>query len=97
MRKIQQELGVLFEIAAYDQGANITYLGSRGNQIGVKESMIDAARVLGRMYDFIGFRGSSQQTVECLANYSNVPVYNGLTATAHPQPKYYRFNDNRRA
>lgn len=73
-----------FEIAAYDQGANITYLGSKGNQIGVKESMIDTARVLGRMYDAIGFRGFSQQTVECLANYSNVPVYNGLTDTAHP-------------
>ncbi|KEO62780.1 ornithine carbamoyltransferase [Borreliella garinii] len=73
-----------FEIAAYDQGANITYLGSKGNQIGAKESMIDTARVLGRMYDAIGFRGFSQQTVECLANYSNVPVYNGLTDTAHP-------------
>lgn len=73
-----------FEIAAYDQGADITYLGSKGNQIGAKESMIDTARVLGRMYDAIGFRGFSQQTVECLANYSNVPVYNGLTDTAHP-------------
>ncbi|PRR03618.1 ornithine carbamoyltransferase [Borreliella burgdorferi] len=73
-----------FEIAAYDQGANITYLGSKGNQMGSKESMIDTARVLGRMYDAIGFRGFSQQTVECLANYSNVPVYNGLTDISHP-------------
>ncbi|WPM05510.1 ornithine carbamoyltransferase [Borreliella sinica] len=73
-----------FEIAAYDQGANITYLGPKGSQMGVKESIIDTAKVLGRMYDAIGFRGFSQQTVECLANYSNIPVYNGLTDISHP-------------
>ncbi|BCR22250.1 ornithine carbamoyltransferase [Borrelia sp. HM] len=73
-----------FEVAAYDQGANVTYLGPTGNQIGNKESIIDTARVLERMYDAIEFRGFSQKAVEDLARYSNVPVYNGLTDIAHP-------------
>ncbi|AYE36687.1 ornithine carbamoyltransferase [Borrelia turcica IST7] len=73
-----------FEVAAYDQGARVTYLGPTGSQIGKKESIADTARVLGRMYDAIEFRGFSQQAVEDLAKYSNVPVYNGLTDIAHP-------------
>ncbi|AWG43186.1 ornithine carbamoyltransferase [Candidatus Borreliella tachyglossi] len=73
-----------FEVAAYDQGANVTYLGPTGSQIGKKESVADTARVLGRMYDAIEFRGFSQQAVEELARYSNVPVYNGLTDLSHP-------------
>ncbi|QMU99582.1 ornithine carbamoyltransferase [Borrelia sp. A-FGy1] len=73
-----------FEVAAYDQGARVTYLGPTGNQIGKKESISDTARVLGRIYDAIEFRGFSQRAVEDLAKYSNVPVYNGLTDIAHP-------------
>jgi ornithine carbamoyltransferase len=73
-----------FEVAAYDQGAQVTYLGPEGTQIGVKESMRDTARVLGRMYDAIEYRGFAQQTVETLAQYSGVPVYNGLTDEYHP-------------
>ncbi|ACH93777.1 ornithine carbamoyltransferase, catabolic [Borrelia duttonii Ly] len=73
-----------FEVAAYDQGAHVTYLGPTGSQIGKKESIADTARVLGRMYDAIEFRGFSQEAVEDLAKYSNVPVYNGLTDIAHP-------------
>lgn len=73
-----------FEVAAYDQGAHITYLGPSGSQIGKKESIADTARVLGRMYDAIEFRGYSQKAVEDLAKYSNVPVFNGLTDDAHP-------------
>ncbi|AHH08817.1 ornithine carbamoyltransferase [Borrelia anserina] len=73
-----------FEVAAYDQGAHVTYLGPTGSQIGKKESIADTARVLGRMYDAIEFRGFSQKVVEDLAKYSNVPVYNGLTDIAHP-------------
>jgi ornithine carbamoyltransferase len=73
-----------FEVAAYDQGAHVTYLGPTGSQIGHKESMKDTARVLGRMYDAIEYRGFSQTLVEELARYSGVPVYNGLTDEAHP-------------
>lgn len=73
-----------FEVAAYDQGAHVTYLGPSGSQIGHKESMKDTARVLGRMYDAIEYRGFSQKLVEQLAQYSGVPVYNGLTDEAHP-------------
>jgi ornithine carbamoyltransferase len=73
-----------FEVAAYDQGAHVTYLGPTGTQIGHKESMKDTARVLGRMYDAIEFRGFSQQSARELAEYSGVPVYNGLTDEAHP-------------
>lgn len=73
-----------FETAAYDQGAHVTYLGPSGSQIGYKESMKDTARVLGRMYDGIEYRGFAQTTVEQLAEYSNVPVWNGLTNEYHP-------------
>jgi len=73
-----------FEVAAYDQGARVTYLGPEGSQIGYKESMRDTARVLGRMYDAVEYRGFAQQTVETLAAYAGVPVWNGLTDTFHP-------------
>ncbi len=73
-----------FEVAAYDQGAHITYLDPSGSQIGHKESMKDTARVLGRMFDAIEFRGAGQEKVEELAKYSGVPVYNGLTDDWHP-------------
>ena len=73
-----------FEVAAFDQGANVTYLGPSGSQIGHKESMKDTARVLGRMYDGIEYRGYGQKIVEELAEYSNVPVWNGLTDEFHP-------------
>ncbi len=73
-----------FEVAAYDQGANITYLDPSGSQIGHKESMKDTARVLGRMFDGIEFRGAGQDMVEELSEYSGVPVYNGLTDDWHP-------------
>ena len=68
-----------FEVAAYDQGAHVTYLGPTGTQIGEKESMKDTARVLGRLYDAIEYRGFGQAVVEVLAQYAGVPVYNGLT------------------
>jgi ornithine carbamoyltransferase len=73
-----------FEVAAYDQGAHVTYLGPSGSQIGVKESMKDTARVLGRMYDAIEYRGFGQSIVEELARYAGVPVWNGLTDEFHP-------------
>ncbi|RLD51962.1 MAG: ornithine carbamoyltransferase [Bacteroidetes bacterium] len=73
-----------FETAAYDQGANITYLGPSGSQIGKKESMKDTARVLGRMYDGIEYRGFAQEKVEDLGTFSGVPVWNGLTTEFHP-------------
>jgi len=73
-----------FEVAAYDQGAHVTYLGPSGSQIGHKESMKDTARVLGRMYDAIEYRGFAQSAVETLAAHAGVPVYNGLTDEAHP-------------
>ena len=73
-----------FEVACYDQGANVTYLDPSGSQIGHKESVKDTARVLGRMYDAIEFRGYSQQAVEELAKFAGVPVFNGLTDEYHP-------------
>lgn len=74
-----------FEVACFDQGANVSYLGPSGSQIGHKESMKDTARVLGRMYDAIEYRGFSQDMVEHeLAAYAGVPVYNGLTDEFHP-------------
>jgi len=73
-----------FEVAAFDQGANVTYLGPSGSQIGQKESMKDTARVLGRMYDGIEYRGFGQNIVEELGKYSGVPVWNGLTNEFHP-------------
>lgn len=73
-----------FEVAAYDQGAMVTYLGPSGSQIGYKESMKDTARVLGRMFDAIEYRGFAQETVEKLAEYAGVPVFNGLTDEFHP-------------
>ena len=73
-----------FEVAALDQGAGVTYLGPSGTQIGHKESMKDTARVLGRMYDGIEYRGFGQSIVEELAEYSGVPVWNGLTDEFHP-------------
>lgn len=73
-----------FEVAAYDQGAHVTYLGPTGSQIGQKESMKDTARVLGGMYDGIEYRGYGQEIVEELAKYAGVPVWNGLTNEFHP-------------
>ncbi len=73
-----------FETAAHDQGANVTYLGPSGSQIGHKESMKDTARVLGRMYDGIEYRGFGQEKVEELGKYAGVPVWNGLTTKYHP-------------
>ena len=73
-----------FEVAAIDQGAHVTYLGPTGSQIGHKESMKDTARVLGRMYDGIEYRGYGQAIVEELALYAGVPVWNGLTNEFHP-------------
>ncbi len=73
-----------FEVAAYDQGAHVTYLGPSGSQIGHKESMKDTALVLGRMYDGIQYRGFGQETVEQLGKYAGVPVWNGLTDEYHP-------------
>lgn len=73
-----------FEVAAFDQGAHVTYIGSSGSHIGYKETMKDTARVLGRMYHGIGYRGAKQATVEELARYASVPVWNGLTEEAHP-------------
>lgn len=73
-----------FEVGAYDQGAQVTYLGPSGSQIGHKESIADTARVLGRMYDGIEYRGYGQDIVETLAKYAGVPVWNGLTTEAHP-------------
>ena len=73
-----------FEVAAYDQGARVTYLGPTGSQVGKKESIKDTARVLGRMYDGIEYRGFAQRIVHTLAEYSGVPVWNGLTNEWHP-------------
>lgn len=73
-----------FEVAALDQGAHVTYIGPSGSQMGKKESMKDTARVLGRMYDGIEYRGYSQEIVETLAAYAGVPVWNGLTNEFHP-------------
>ena len=73
-----------FEVAAYDQGAHVTYLDPTGSQLGHKESVADTAAVLGRMYDAIEFRGNEQADVEALAAHAGVPVYNGLTNEWHP-------------
>ncbi len=73
-----------FEVAALDQGAHVTYIGPSGSQIGHKESMKDTARVLGRMYDGIQYRGYGQKIVQELADYAGVPVWNGLTNEFHP-------------
>ena len=73
-----------FEVGAYDQGANVTYIGPSTSQIGDKESMEDTAKVLGRFYDGIEYRGYSQELVETLAEHSGVPVWNGLTTEFHP-------------
>lgn len=73
-----------FEVAAYEQGAHVTYLGPSGSQIGYKESMKDTARVLGRIYDGIEYRGYGQDIVEELGKYAGVPVWNGLTTEFHP-------------
>jgi ornithine carbamoyltransferase len=73
-----------FEVAAYDQGAHVTYLDPTGSQLGHKESIADTAAVLGRMYDAIEFRGNEQADVEALAAHAGVPVYNGLTNEWHP-------------
>lgn len=75
---------ISFEVAAMDQGAHVTYLGPSGNHIGHKESVKDTARVLGRVYDAIEYRGFGQEIVNELAEYSGVPVYNGLTDDSHP-------------
>ena len=73
-----------FEVAAYDQGANVTYIDPSSSQIGHKETMKDTARVLGRMYDAIEYRGYHQEVVEELAKFAGVPVFNGLTDEYHP-------------
>jgi len=73
-----------FEVASFDQGAHVTYLDPSGSQMGHKESTEDTGRVLGRFYDALEYRGKSQATVETLAEYSNIPVYNGLTDEWHP-------------
>ncbi|KHT45497.1 ornithine carbamoyltransferase [Vibrio sinaloensis] len=73
-----------FEVAAFDQGAQVSYIGPSGSQIGHKESMKDTARVLGRMYDGIEYRGFGQEIVEELGAYAGVPVWNGLTDEFHP-------------
>jgi len=73
-----------FEVAAFDQGAHVTYLGPSGNHLGHKESVKDTARVLGRVYDAIEYRGFGQSVVEELARHAGVPVYNGLTDAFHP-------------
>src|SRR5437762_10439615 len=73
-----------FEVAAHDEGAHVTYLGPEDSQLGRKESMKDTARVLGRMFDGIEYRGDAQEKVETLAAYAGVPVWNGLTDDWHP-------------
>ena len=73
-----------FEVAAHDEGAHVTYIDPTSSQIGHKESMKDTARVLGRMYDAIEYRGAGQEIVEELAEYAGVPVFNGLTDEFHP-------------
>ena len=73
-----------FEVAAYDQGAHVTYLDPAGSQMGHKESTKDTARVLGRFYDGIEYRGSAQEQIEILGRYAGVPVWNGLTDEWHP-------------
>ena len=73
-----------FEVAAYDQGAHVTFIGPGGSHMGHKETVKDTARVLGRMYDAIEYRGFAQETAEQLAEFAGVPIYNGLTDEWHP-------------
>src|SRR6476646_6985698 len=73
-----------FEVAAYDQGAHVTFIGPSGSHIGHKETVKDTARVLGRMYDAIEYRGFGEKVADELAQYAGVPVYNGLTDEWHP-------------
>src|SRR3954465_9302312 len=73
-----------FEVAAYDQGAHVTFIGPSGSHIGHKESVKDTARVLGRMYDAIAYRGLGEEVADELAEWAGVPVYNGLTDEWHP-------------
>ncbi|WP_052888880.1 ornithine carbamoyltransferase [Thermogemmatispora carboxidivorans] len=73
-----------FEVAAFDQGAHVTYIGPSGSHVGQKESIRDTARVLGRLYDGIAYRGQAQETVEELGRYAGVPVWNAMTAHSHP-------------
>src|SRR5436190_13495874 len=73
-----------FEVAAYDQGAHVTYLDPQSSQMGHKESVKDTARVLGRLYDALEYRGFDQDIVQTLADYAGVPVFNGLTDEFHP-------------
>src|SRR5262249_33631339 len=73
-----------FEVAAYDQGAHVTYLGPEGSHIGREEPIADTARVLGRLYDGIAFRGFAQDAVEQLGEHAGVPVWNALTDSWHP-------------
>nr|BBH95881.1 ornithine carbamoyltransferase [Thermogemmatispora argillosa] len=73
-----------FEVAAFDQGAHVTYIGPSGSHVGQKESIKDTARVLGRLYDGIAYRGQAQETVEELARFAGVPVWNAMTARSHP-------------
>src|SRR2546429_8499098 len=73
-----------FEVAAHDEGAHVTYLGPEDSQLGRKESVKDTARVLGRMFDGIEFRGAAQEAGETLGAYAGVPVWNGLTSDWHP-------------
>ncbi len=82
MKKTSTRTRCAFEVAAYDEGAHVTFLTQ--SQMGKKESIEDTARVLGRFYDGIEFRGFKQETVETLAKYSGVPVWNGLTDEDHP-------------
>jgi len=82
--KVSTRTRVGFEVAAHQQGASVTYLGPSGSHIGHKESIKDTARVLGRVYDAIEYRGFGQEVVDTLAKWSGVPVYNGLTDQFHP-------------
>src|ERR1019366_6407162 len=74
----------IFQVAAHDEGAHVTYLGPEESQLGYKESMKDTARVLGRMFDGIEYRGSAQESIEILGQFAGVPVWNGLTDQWHP-------------
>ena len=80
-----------FEVAGHDLGMGVTYLGPTGSQMGKKESIADTARVLGRMYDGIEYRGYGQEIVETLAAYAGVPVWNGLTNEFHPR-RFWRIS-----
>ena len=73
-----------FEVAAYDQGAHVTFIGPSGSHMGHKETVKDTARVLSRLYDAIEYRGAAEDVVEELATWADVPVYNGLTDASHP-------------